>query len=151
MCIPEQVERKMRKYISQVNTFLYREISYFFFNDSTPHIYMAYDCRCQYLIQEKFQGVGTLSDNCIFLCDDDNDIELAISCCFAFLPTISSDSMKTIAQSNSERIITVDDTKEFGNLGGTTQATDALLQNIIERFFTISSDRTGTMKPFPIL
>jgi hypothetical protein len=54
--------------------------------------------------------------------------------------------MKTIAQSHPERIIVANGMKKVGNLGGTTLATDALLQNILQRFFTDSSDSTITME-----
>ena len=91
--------------------------------------------RCQYLIDEKFHGVGTLSDNCIFLCDDDNDIELATSCSFAFLPSLSSDSIKQVARTHPERIIVATGMME-GENQGTTRATDTLLQTIFYRFFS---------------
>jgi hypothetical protein len=131
MCTLIQAERKMRKDVNNHVNHVYSHYYIFLWILS-----IFFTCfRCQYLIDEKFQGVGTLSDNCIFLCDDDNDIELATSCCFAFLPSLTSDSIKQIAHTYPERIIVATDIMEGGNQG-TTRATETLLQTVFYRFFS---------------
>ncbi len=59
--------------------------------------------------------------------------------------------MKAIVQSHSERIFVANDLKEVGSLGGTTLATDALLQDILQRFFTDFSDKTIPMETATML
>jgi len=89
---------------------------------------------CQYLVNHKF-AEGTLADNCIFLCDDDNDIELASSCRFAFLPSISSNSMEQYQENHFDKIIAANSISTETKLG-TTKATETILQFILEHFFS---------------
>lgn len=45
------------------------------------------------------QTKSLLKNHCICLCDDDNDIEMALACHHAFLPSVASDSMlQTISE-----------------------------------------------------
>jgi hypothetical protein len=42
-----------------------------------------------------------LNDYCICLCDDDNDIEMAVACRHAFLPSVASDRMRRTVQTHA--------------------------------------------------
>ena len=42
------------------------------------------------------------------LCDDDNDIEMALACKFAYLPSVTSESIRNLAKGTSKLIITED-------------------------------------------
>jgi hypothetical protein len=44
--------------------------------------------------------IDLLKEHCICLCDDDNDIAMALACRHAFLPSVTSDSMRKVVQSN---------------------------------------------------
>ena len=93
---------------------------------------------------EKF-GAGTLSENCVFLCDDDNDIEMALSCRFAFLPDVSSESMHKLIGKNPKTLVVASSIQQSSdsnnatatnsNLLGTTKATDVILQHVLDLFF----------------
>jgi len=59
-----------------------------------------------------------------FFPDDDNDIELALHVSKAFLPGITSDSMRATVQNNAEKF-------RVSEMGG-IYATEQMLQEIIE-------------------
>jgi hydroxymethylpyrimidine pyrophosphatase-like HAD family hydrolase len=56
-----------------------------------------------YLMQ-KFGG-NTDGTDSVFMCDDDNDIELAQAVSKAYLPSITSDSMRHFAEHNPEKFV----------------------------------------------
>lgn len=43
---------------------------------------------------------SALSNHCLCLCDDDNDIEMALACLHAYIPSISSSSMEQTMHDN---------------------------------------------------
>lgn len=57
---------------------------------------------CQYLAERLItaEAETLLKNHCICLCDDDNDIEMALACHHAFLPSIASDSMRQTVIAN---------------------------------------------------
>lgn len=67
---------------------------------------------CDYILR-KFCSRGdgsdksiSLKNNACCLCDDDNDVEMALACRNAYLPSITSDSMRKIASENRNVIVT---------------------------------------------
>ena len=99
-----------------------------------------------------------LSKHSICLCDDDNDLEMALACQHAYLPDISSQSMMDITQkypkhftipfattttttttttTNDDNDKNDDDDTDDGPTSvvkkGTTEATDLALSMIMER------------------
>eukprot|EP00522_Entomoneis_paludosa_P001255 CAMPEP_0172472604 /NCGR_PEP_ID=MMETSP1065-20121228/68426_1 /TAXON_ID=265537 /ORGANISM="Amphiprora paludosa, Strain CCMP125" /LENGTH=409 /DNA_ID=CAMNT_0013230751 /DNA_START=115 /DNA_END=1344 /DNA_ORIENTATION=+ len=93
---------------------------------------------CQYLM-DKFPASHlpkrTLKENALFLCDDDNDLEMAMACEHAYLPGISSKSMEElVAQDKSQFTLT-----EQGEVAG-TRATEAALALVLKRL-------ASTLKP----
>jgi len=68
---------------------------------------------------------------CICLCDDDNDLEMAMACGMVFLPSISSLSMKHAAKFFPDQIFIMEDKKE----GITeTRATERALSHALIEF-----------------
>jgi len=55
-------------------------------------------------LMSKFGGNTNGSDS-IFMCDDDNDIELAKAVSKAYLPSITSDSMRQFSETNPEKFV----------------------------------------------
>eukprot|EP00559_Dactyliosolen_fragilissimus_P009782 CAMPEP_0184874126 /NCGR_PEP_ID=MMETSP0580-20130426/42221_1 /TAXON_ID=1118495 /ORGANISM="Dactyliosolen fragilissimus" /LENGTH=389 /DNA_ID=CAMNT_0027377101 /DNA_START=112 /DNA_END=1281 /DNA_ORIENTATION=+ len=53
-----------------------------------------------------------LSQNALCLCDDDNDLEMASACSKAFVPGLTSDSMRLAARLHNDHIIVTEDLKE---------------------------------------
>jgi len=64
---------------------------------------------CAYLLG-KFLGhhdkAVSLKSHALCLCDDDNDVEMALACRKAYLPSITSESMQTLASENRDMIVT---------------------------------------------
>lgn len=61
---------------------------------------------CQYLAQKFLDASSSadiLSAHCVCLCDDDNDLEMALACQHAFIPGISSQSMADIIAKNPDK------------------------------------------------
>lgn len=85
-------------------------------------------CSCAYLAQHKFGSqLSDLSRRSICLCDDDNDIEMALACSHAFVPAYSSESMRETIQANSAKFTTT-----FSPDVSETAATEAALDLILE-------------------
>ena len=83
---------------------------------------------CEYLA-EKFGGSKeVLSSQCVCICDDDNDVEMALSCSHAFIPSISSDSMLATIQEHPSKFTL---TSNEGTEG--VRASEAALDLILER------------------
>lgn len=51
------------------------------------------------------KGEDLLAARAICLCDDDNDIEMAMACNKAFLPSVASFSMLTLVRENPGKLI----------------------------------------------
>jgi len=71
----------------------------------------------------------SLKTNAYFLCDDDNDIELAMACIAAYLPSVTSESIRTFATTKNSSLIIMEDTSK-GIVE--SRATEAALEAIIE-------------------
>lgn len=46
----------------------------------------------------------TLERNAVCLCDDDNDLEMALACKHVFVPNVSSESMARVLREQKEKI-----------------------------------------------
>lgn len=71
-------------------------------------IHLPFSCAylaLKYSKNSKDSKGDELLQNCICLCDDDNDLEMAMACGKAFLPSISSETMKRAAQDYPNKII----------------------------------------------
>lgn len=64
------------------------------------------------------------------MCDDDNDLEMALACNHAYIPEVSSESM---AQKIAENPDHFTQTGGVGALYSGTAATDAAIAAILER------------------
>ena len=74
------------------------------------------------------------------MCDDDNDIEMAVACRAAYLPSVTSESMRALATNDDDdygnySLVVVEDVPR-GIIE--SLATEAALEAIIER---VSSDQ----------
>lgn len=98
---------------------------------------------CMYLASKFFpESKGgpakLLKDHSVCLCDDDNDLEMAIACGHAYIPEISSSSMKEIIDRHPDHF-----TQTGGDgteLSGTAAAEAALLL-VLERI-VVDKDST---------
>ena len=83
----------------------------------------------------------SLKTHAYCMCDDDNDAEMAVACRAAYLPSVTSESMRALATNRDDdvdhSIIVVEDASR-GVVG--CIATEAALEAIIER---VSSDIDG--------
>lgn len=86
---------------------------------------------CDYLIRKFFPCDNgndesiTLKSHACCLCDDDNDVEMALACRIAYLPSVTSESMRRLANENRNVIVTeTEERKE-------TLATEAALEMIL--------------------
>jgi hypothetical protein len=83
---------------------------------------------CQYLAEELGQPGTDMSLSAICLCDDDNDIAMALACSHAYIPALSSKSMEETIQQYPNKF-----TKTFEPGLEPTSATESALQLIYER------------------
>lgn len=70
-----------------------------------------------------------LRENAVCLCDDDNDLEMALACKRAFVPGISSTSMAQIIEQNAVKISV---TGGIGDLDEGTSATERALDGVLD-------------------
>jgi hypothetical protein len=79
--------------------------------------------------QKSPQGLLASSSFCV--CDDDNDIPLAMACKKAFLPTLSSKSMKDMVEVRGNEAVVTEDIKN-GIIGflATEEALRLLLKDL---------------------
>lgn len=92
---------------------------------------------CQYLASkflEKPSSPELLSAHCICLCDDDNDLEMAMACQHAFIPGISSESMAKRLSDNPGHFSQTGGADHKGIEG--TLATEKALALALEFFLT---------------
>ncbi|KAG7673531.1 hypothetical protein Ndes2526B_g03016 [Nannochloris sp. 'desiccata'] len=78
-------------------------------------------------LMAKFGG-NTDGIDSVFMCDDDNDIELAKAVSKAYLPSITSDSMRQFAETNPEKFVVA--TKK--SVWATEEILHILLNNVLE-------------------
>jgi transcriptional antiterminator Rof (Rho-off) len=67
---------------------------------------------------------------CLCLCDDDNDIEMALSCLHAYLPLISSESMEDCVKLHPANFTVISMSK---NMEDGVEATEKALALVLER------------------
>jgi hypothetical protein len=92
---------------------------------------------CRYLAEVFGGSPSILSRRCVCLCDDDNDIDMALACLHAYIPSVSSESMaKTLEENPSHFTIT-----EQGDVRETL-ATEAALARVLDRI-AISGKQKG--------
>lgn len=95
----------------------------FFFLKLCPQLFTAISCI--YLCN--VFGGESLSESSICLCDDDNDIEMALACSHAFLPAITSSSMRAAVDTNlSHFTITYDEVRNVSETAATDEALDII-------------------------
>jgi len=74
-----------------------------------------------------------LKTSCVCLCDDDNDLEMASACNHAYIPSITSTSMKRVIDTNPSQFSVTCDTSENEDVGAMVKATEDALSLILER------------------
>jgi hypothetical protein len=92
-------------------------------------------------VNEEYMGRNIssmlLSSHSVCLCDDDNDIEMALACSHAYLPSISSIRMKdTVEQHPKHFTVTFENTQQHNHTTDSidyTLATEKALLLILER------------------
>jgi len=77
--------------------------------------------------------VSFMASSALCLCDDDNDLEMALACKHAFVPSVSSESMALATESNPDKI-TITGGINGANEG--TSATERALEFVLERLAT---------------
>jgi hypothetical protein len=98
-------------------------------------------CSCQYVASQLLMKEGAtaastsvadlLSNHCVCVCDDDNDLEMALACHHAYIPAISSTSMEEVIASNPMHF-TQTGGKDHGGLEATV-ATEKALDLVLQR------------------
>ena len=92
--------------------------------------------RCAEYLVQRMLSTGredaevSLETNGFCMCDDDNDIELALACRSAYLPSLTSDSMKDLVGSGKWSLFLTEDV-ENGIIE--TRATEVALARLISR------------------
>ena len=89
---------------------------------------------CEYLVKRFLGDNAELKMNAYCMCDDDNDIEMASACRTAFLPSVTSESIREMAESQNKdkeqgKLVIVED---FDNGIVDTAATERALEMILE-------------------
>jgi len=79
--------------------------------------------------QQQLSGQDLLSQRAVCLCDDDNDLEMALACRTAYLPSVTSSSMKKAARDYPDRIIVVE--RVEANVTSTL-ATESALNRVLD-------------------
>ena len=74
-----------------------------------------------------------LSSESVCICDDDNDIEMALACTHAYIPALTSESMEETIRRNPTKFT---QTCQQGTITSTF-ATDAALQLIYDEVFEL--------------
>ncbi|CAJ1941091.1 unnamed protein product [Cylindrotheca closterium] len=101
--------------------------------DIYPAISGKKNC-CQYLGEKFFPDVPKseiLSNHAICLCDDDNDIEMALAVRHAYLPSLASKTMEAVIEKHTDRF-TETYKLESASSGSGTGASDLALNLILE-------------------
>jgi len=101
--------------------------------DFYPRVSGKKNC-CEYLANKFLSKSSTsnfLSEHCVCMCDDDNDLEMAMACGHAYIPGISSESMeKTIEANRDHFTVTYDSEEKREGVFATEYALDLILGNI---------------------
>ena len=87
---------------------------------------------CEYIAKELFDVDLATESACI--CDDDNDIEMALACRHAFVPTITSQTMAATIEQNAHQFTAIRGVDD-------TAATERALEELLNRL--IAEDETS--------
>ncbi|KAI2502481.1 hypothetical protein MHU86_11987 [Fragilaria crotonensis] len=99
--------------------------------DFYPHDSGKKNC-CQYVARKLCTEETVLGENALCLCDDDNDLEMALACKRAFVPGISSTSMAQIIEQNPIKITVTGGIRDLDEgTSATERALDAVLDMAI--------------------
>jgi hydroxymethylpyrimidine pyrophosphatase-like HAD family hydrolase len=109
--------------------------------DFYPHTSGKKNC-CLYLARKFFPGV--ISDNdtanefvanhAVCICDDDNDLEMAMACKHAYIPEVSSLSMKEIIEKYPDHFTqTGGEGKELSGTDSTESALQLILETVTQK------------------
>jgi hypothetical protein len=88
--------------------------------------YSLVSTSCRYLAETRW---ASPLKNCVCLCDDDNDLEMALGCSHAYIPSISSKSLAETIEADSSFHFT----QTCGDGVKETAATEAALALILDR------------------
>ena len=86
---------------------------------------------CQYLAEKYCPNADdetVLRNHAVCLCDDDNDVEMAIACRHAYIPAITSDNMATTIAKDPDHFSLTDRAKTHG-----TASSEAALSLILAK------------------
>ena len=83
---------------------------------------------CEYLAKVFCDDVPKGLERSVCICDDDNDIEMALACSHAFIPALSSESMQQVIENNPDKF-----TMTFSPGVEETVATEAALQFVVDK------------------
>jgi hypothetical protein len=78
------------------------------------------------------QNEEPLANRCLCLCDDDNDIEMALACLHAYIPHISSTSMQDSVRMHADKFTVTQDVSDNDD----TKATERALSIVLDRVRT---------------
>lgn len=84
---------------------------------------------CQYVAKKLCSMEIALDQSALCMCDDDNDLEMALACRHAFVPGISSVSMAQVVNENGNKITVTGGIEE---LEEGTIATERALAAVID-------------------
>jgi hypothetical protein len=87
---------------------------------------------CAYLARKfgDFDTENVLASRCVCLCDDDNDIEMALACLHAYIPSATSESMKKVMSEYSDKFTLTTREEDLEDL---TLATENALILVLDR------------------
>lgn len=85
---------------------------------------------CDYLRKMFSSNCDTKLGQCLCLCDDDNDIEMALSCLHVYIPLISSESMEECVKSHRAKFTVASISK---NCNDGVEATEKALAQVLDR------------------
>lgn len=83
---------------------------------------------CLYLANNFLGSSDQLATHGVCLCDDDNDLDMALACRHAYIPSVTSDSMAKAIQNHPTRFTTTFDS--FNVVAGTA-STEAALEAVL--------------------
>mmetsp|Transcript_32691 Transcript_32691/g.43451 ORF Transcript_32691/g.43451 Transcript_32691/m.43451 type:complete len:148 (+) Transcript_32691:816-1259(+) len=83
----------------------------------------------------------TLPENAVCMCDDDNDLEMALACSHAYLPSVTSSSMAhTVRENEGKLTVTEDISKGLLETIATDEALRIILARVKEEYGTVTDE-----------
>jgi len=83
----------------------------------------------------------TLPENAVCMCDDDNDLEMALACSHAYLPSVTSSSMAhTVRENEGKLTVTEDISKGLLETTATDEALRIILARVKEEYGTVTDE-----------